>query len=353
MDSFFLLQKSSSDIKNLNIYFIEVMKVLRKLFLLLFLFLVSIILLDEFFTTHQYVNTFKSFMVPESRISESILEDLNSDDYLKSENATYTIIRTTLMNLGYEQWLDYLSYIDLKVYKDNIMQDNNNELLVVLNLTKNSAVIAVYTSIDKEYKYVKALDGILPVQNISFIEVPHDNLKLLQVEQLIDERLGAFYIEEFIEIFLCAEDEFKSVWKKTKVLEEIYNQQWIDPQSSNDQWIKIIENNTIDILNENAVTINVIMNRKKLTAVKDTIPFEDEFSQVEELVTEENYYWSPKYQHFILFEGVVRESTQPVAVIKDTTIWKESFLGLESNNYIIKTSEGKISYIDKSFIIKP
>ena len=331
------------------------MKVLRKTFLvlLLFLLLMSITLLDKFFINRQYIDTFKSFANPEFKISESILEDYYSDDYLVSKNAADTIIHITLKNLGYKQWLEYISYMELKVFRDNIIPDNKDELLIVLNLSKDSAVIAVYTHIGGEYVYMRALEDILPVQNISFIEIPNENTKLLQVEQILDERLGAFFMEQFIEIFSYVDEEFKRVWKKTKVLEEIYNQQWIDPQSRDDQWIKILENNTIDILNENTINIKVIINRKKLTAVKDTVPSENDFTLVEELITEEKYYWNPKYQHFIIFEGIDQESIQSVAIINDTTLWRESYFGIESNNYVVKKADGKTVFINQSFITKP
>lgn len=312
---------------------------------------VSIFALNQFFIDSQSIATFKNLVVSELKIPLSVLNDYKSQEEELSQEASNAIKTTTLKNLGYEHWLDYLDYIELNVYQANVTEDAKEELIVAVNLSKDLAAMAVYSPINQEYVYKAAIKDLLPIKKLSFIKVPNEDFNFLVTEQLLDERFGAFFIDQFLEIYLFENDGFTSVFKKSKYLQEVYNLKWIDPSASNDQWVKIIENNAIDFEENKGLNIEVSISREKLTAQNQFMPKESEYKTVEKIATTEIYYWSPKFSHFIIFEGIDKKSTAAVAVIEDTASWKEHLLGLRSNNYRIKTVSGEIIFQGKDSII--
>lgn len=320
------------------------------IFILCFL-LISIITLNQFFIDSQSISTFKSYVVSQLKIPFSVLNEYKSHDQELSKEASKEIILTTLKNLGYEHWMEYLDYIELNVYQANVTESAEKELIVTLNLSKDLAAIAVYSPINQEYVYKTAIKNILPIKKLSFLKVPNKEFNFIVTEQLLDERFGAFFIEQFLEIYLFENNCFNSVFKKSIYLEEVYSLKWIDPSADDDHWVKIIENNIIDIKENAKLSIEVSSYKKKLAATSQFIPKASEYKTVEEITTAETYYWSTKFSHFVIFEGVDENSTAEVAVLEDTSSWKENFLGLRSNNYRIKTFSGEIVFKKKNSII--
>ncbi|QXM06222.1 hypothetical protein [Crassaminicella indica] len=324
----------------------------KKLFtiLLIILLLSTAFIFNEFFNNNQYITTFKTYVIPNLKISNKLLENYYSTNTTLHKKASEAILLTTLKNLKYNQWIEYADYIDLILYKSNVLPYNKDELIVVLNLSKDSSVIAIYSHVNNEYIFTNKIENVLPVQNIKFLPVPELGYNMLITDQLLDERLGAFFLEEFIEIFVYRDDHFKSVFKKAKYKEEIYNAEWVDPKASSEKWIKIIEANNITFNQKPKLNISVSINQKKFETIKKTFPAKGDFKLTEEIVTQENYYWSPKYQMFVMNEGIIKNSTTAIAIIDDTNHWLESFLGFPSNNYKILTENGKVFYLHKQFV---
>ena len=224
-------------------------------------------------------------------------------------------------------------------------------MIVVLNLSKDTAVIAVYTHINDEYIYSNSIKDIVPVKSLTFIKVPEHNYSFLVTEQILDERFGAYYIDQFIEIFFYTENKFKGVWRYSKYSQEVYNLQWTDSTADGNTWIKITESNGIEFTENMNLFINTTIIRQKFMAEKDSFPSDLDFHLVEEVLTGESFYWSPKYSHFVLNEGVEKDSMMPIAIIKDTSQLKESFMGIQSNSYKVKTDNGDILYLGKEMVV--
>ncbi len=325
----------------------------KKIFLVFVfcLLLMSIITLNQFFMNLQYISTFKCYVTEQLKIPFSVINDYNSNDNELIKNASKEIILTTLENMGYEHWKEYIDYIELNIYKANVIPDSDKELIVALNMSKDLAAIGVYSAVDGQYIFKTALKDILPIKNITFLKVPEKEISFLVTEQLLDERFGAFFVDQFLEIFLFQSDSFTSVFKKSKYLQEIYKLMWISPDADPDQWIKIVEDNSFSIKQEPTLNIKVSILRKKMAASKYFMPEESEYTTVQEIITEENYYWNPNYSHFVINEGIDKNSNLKVAIIEDTSTWRESFLGLKSNNFMVKTLKGDVFFQEKKSII--
>lgn len=317
----------------------------KKLLLLLFL-LCSGFTLHTFLSTYQYIPAFKSYITPNLKISNDLLNDYYNNTF--NDEASKSIMVTTLKNLDYKQWLELTDYIQLHVYKSNIIPDEEEELIVALNLSKDLAAIAIYTRIDDQYVFSHGIENLLPIRSIQFLPVKNLGYNLLITDQLLDEKLGAFYLEEFVEIFLYSNKDFKSIFKKTKYLNEIYNAQWIDPNAPSNEWFQIIEDNIIHFDNTDHLSISVSINRRKLKTIKDVVPNEEDFKLIEDVITQENFHWNKTYQNFIMTLATLNHSNTQVAILDDTSHWLESFIGFSSNNYKIITENGETMYIDKN-----
>ncbi|WP_053957594.1 hypothetical protein [Inediibacterium massiliense] len=304
----------------------------------------------QFLYQNEYVSTFKTYVIPNLKISSSLIDEYKSSEESLHKQAKESIILTTLKNLNYDQWIKYIEYMDINLYEENIIPNDENELIISLNLSKDLSVIAIYRLIGNEYVFTNKVENLVPLESIEFMPIKDLGYNLMITHQLLDERFGAFFVEQFIEIFLYLDDEFKSIFKKTKYSDEIYASKWIDKKAPSDEWIQIIENNQIDIIQKEYPVISVSIHRQKGKAIKNKFPSPSDFKPIESIVTKETYYYSSKYKNFILGEGTIQHSSKPIAIIEDTNHWIESFLGFSSNNYKVLTEQGEILFIHKDLI---
>ncbi len=316
---------------------------------MIFLLLIHLIFYN-FFNTSQYLSTFKSYSPPTLKLSNQLLKNYYSDHSNLHEEASKAIILTTLKNLNYQHWIEYIDYIHLIIYQANVLPNKQNELIIVLNLSKDLAVIAFYKPVNQEYIFTNKIENLLPIESLDFLPAPKLGYQLLVAHQVLDERLGAFLIDQFVEVFLYWNHDFKCTWKKSKYRKEIYHAQWLDPASPSNQWIAVVEKNKIRFNKNNNLQISVLLNKQKYIATKEQMPFEKEFKLVESATSKENFYWNDDYKHFIIGEGTMNCFDTQVAIIENTSHSVEYFLGLHSNNYKIITKSGKTLYTPKQFV---
>ncbi|SHG88971.1 hypothetical protein [Tepidibacter thalassicus] len=215
----------------------------------------------------------------------------------EKENLKKEIIKNILNATGYEKWNEYIDYIDLKIYKGNIIPNNKEDIIFVLNLSKDNALIAIYEdSLNNKYFYKTKITNLVPVKKISFFK------NFLVVEQILDERLGAFFVDNFIEIFYYDDNLFKSVFKKSIYYDEIYKNIWVNKNAPHDEWIKNVEKSSIDYLEEDIPKILSITNIIKYKAKSPNIPNPDEFKEINKKTQKELYVWDENEKIFKLKE---------------------------------------------------
>ncbi|MFT9495207.1 hypothetical protein [Anaerosolibacter sp.] len=322
-----------------------------RLMLVMLILLMTTFLLQHFFDSHNNVMTFKSYVSPQQKISQTLINHFYSTDENIKNEAKESIIEITLKNLSQHQWLAYREYVDLKLYTANVLPENNLELIVSLNLSKDQAALAIYRLIGDEYIYTSKIENIAPVEKIDFIPIPGLEYDFIVSHQLIDERLGGFFIERFIKIYMYSDSHFKSIWQETKFSEEIYRLRLLNPSAPEDRWMKVTVNNLIRF--ESNPTLHIILetNQKKFSAFHETFPSASSFKLEDSFRGVETFYWHPTYQHFVIGEGLVKATGNTVAILSDTADSKESFSGYSLKNYRIITPDGKIEYIPKDSII--
>lgn len=144
-------------------------------------------------------------------ISRNSLLEYHSNDTDLSFHAKNQIAKIVLDKLEYTHWNDLIEYIDTSIYQEKILPSTTSQLIIVLNLSKDLAVIAIFDKINGEYIFYSKIENLVPISNIFFYTYPSKDYKFMAIKQVLDEKLGAFVFEEFIEIFFYLDDSFVSV----------------------------------------------------------------------------------------------------------------------------------------------
>lgn len=234
-----------------------------------------------------------------SLIDKNIVESYlsSSQDEPKNEVLRKQIIKNVLNATGYNNWNEYIDYIDLKIYKLDVLPNDNQDILFSLNLSKDNALIAIYEdTMNDKYFYKNKITNLSPVKNISSFK------DFLVVEQLLDERLGAFFIDNFVEVFYFDKNSFKDTFKKSIYYDEIYKDIWLDKNAPNDVWNKNVQKSSIDYLDEDIPKILAITTNIQSKAKSTNTPKKDDFKEISKTSQQELYTWDENEKIFKLTE---------------------------------------------------
>ncbi len=154
-------------------------------------------------------------------ISENTIEEYYSYDLEKKISAKGKIIKACLNNLEYSKWEDYIEYIEIKLYTSAVLPEKEENLVISINLSKDLSLICIMNKVSREYVLYKTIKDLLPVSYIKFIQVPNENYNFLVVYQTLDERLGAYSYDEFLEIYMFKENKFNKLLKESLLTKKI------------------------------------------------------------------------------------------------------------------------------------
>ncbi|KAB3530721.1 hypothetical protein [Alkaliphilus serpentinus] len=322
------------------------MKNIITILLLLLLSFFSFILNNIFYSDTEYIKVLKEYSSPEYMITQTLLDDylLNMEDKASKNMIADRVLRS----IGYLQWLEYIDYIEVLVYQSSIMPQEEPQLIVVLNLTKDFAVAAVFEKNLNHYVYVNHIENLVKVESLQFIPLPQKDYHMMLIYQILDESFGGFFYEKFVDVYNYIGDDFKEVWQKTLYYEEIYNESWINPNGAKDKWFKVIEESVIDFSLNYPLKVNTITTFKKYIATSEDLPMEEVFSLTESNSFTNTYIWEEEYQTFIIGEIPASIFPYKVAIIEDMENDIYEFYGIKNDNFKLKTSLGDILYIPKS-----
>ncbi|AKL95842.1 hypothetical protein CACET_c23960 [Clostridium aceticum] len=302
----------------------------------------------NFFQSPKTVATFQSYSSPSHKIDKSLIELSKSDDASVRKEAEKNLIRTTLTVLGYEKWQEFIDYIDISIYTEEVLPSASEQLIVALDLSKDLAVIVVFDAVGNEYIFHSKIEGLVPVNKIEFLSNPSYDYKMMAIYQTLDERIGGSFFEEFLEIYLYDKDEFISTWKKPLYYEEIYKEVWIDPSAREDLWNKVIEETVIDFIQDHPLKINTFTTMEKHTTYSSAYPSTEKFALVHRDSYKNSYYWKDAFNTFILGEVSKEVFLSNVALLEDMENSRESLFNISNKNYKVVNSKGEVLYLPKS-----
>ncbi|GAB6084799.1 hypothetical protein [Alkaliphilus crotonatoxidans] len=301
-----------------------------------------------FFSTEATVKTFQRYASPNLKISLNLLNQYLSADEGEKQRAELEIIQTTLKNLNYDSWQSYLEYIELKHYIEIIKPNSAPQLIVILNLSKDASVLALYQLVGDSYVFDDKIEGLIYVKDLNFISLDEEAHHAMVIEQTLDERLGGFFIERFIEIYYFIEDSFKKVWSKTLYYEEIYQDSWINAQGEEGLWFRVVEETTLDYVNQTPFKINSISTQSRYQAQSKRFPEPEQFTLTQSNSYQQSYQWSSLYETFIIGEVNQTVFLTRAALLEDLEWSVEKLYGVDNLNYRLMTPKGEIFYLSKN-----
>lgn len=235
----------------------------------------------------------------DTMINKSIVNNYlySSQTSQEKEKLKKEIIKEVLSATKYEKWNEYIDYIDLKIYKGSVLPNKKENIIFVLNMSKDTALIAVYeNSPTQNYIYKTKITDLVSVKNIKFFK------NFMIIEQILDERVGAFFLDNFVEIFYYDNNGFKSTFKKSILYDEIYKDIWVNKNAPNDVWTKTIKKSSIDYLDEDIPKILSITTTTTYKAKLIDTPKEEDFRETGKKSEKELYVWDEKEKDFKLYE---------------------------------------------------
>lgn len=301
-----------------------------------------------FFQSQESVTTFLQLTSPSHRISRQLLEAYEKGEAEVKSDAKAKLIQITLKNLQYDQWLEYQEYIDLNVFRGRVLPGSGSQLLIALNLSKDQAVIAVYDYLNDGYVYNTAIKDLAPIEDLQLLSYGDVGFDYIVIVQVMDERLGAFLYEKFMDIYLYSAEGIKRVWHKTLYLQETYKEIWINPNANDAIWNRVEEETLVDFVKGNPLRINTITTQKKLVAQFKTMPEDTQFAVSKTTTSKNSYYWNDQYNTFIMAELSKAVFLTKAALLEDMTHSREALYGIENKSYRIITHKGEILYLPQS-----
>ncbi|QUH26936.1 hypothetical protein [Serpentinicella alkaliphila] len=302
----------------------------------------------NFFNSPESISTYKQYSAPSHRLSKELVNSYFNGNQNNIDEIKYNIKLTLLNNLGYEQWKEYIDYIELRMYLNNVNSSNSEQLVAVLNLSKDLATIVILEDTQNQYIYKDKLENISKVKNIAFLENKIFDRNLMLIYQEIDEYLGAFFYKEFLEIYVYKDNQFKNLWEQTIYFEETYKESWINPDDKSNKWNRVIEKTVIEFDFIDNSKFNTYTDQKKYIAYSIQQP------NIKEYVLENSYsfnqcvYWSNKYNSFILGEVTKDRFLKDLALIKDMNNSIENLFGIKNNNLKVLSENGEVTYLNKN-----
>ncbi|MCT4565802.1 MAG: hypothetical protein N4A68_16010 [Maledivibacter sp.] len=313
--------------------------------------IISMVLLTNQDFATLYTSAIEAISINDIFIPYNLLEQYEGDNPTKKKEAESEIKNICLNILEYPNWQNYLDYIDLKVYKGNVSPQQGDELIVALNFSKDLASICVFSDNGQNYSFIGKIENLLPINEINFVKIPDKEYDFLIAYQTADERLGAFYYENFLEIFMYNNEDFDKMLKETIVYEEIFKSIWIDESSPDNEWIKNMKKNNIIFVENENLYINVTGTKNKYTAsTSNSIPKNTDFKLVESSSYQYKYFWNKELERFNRSEDIVTFHNTQGFIVDDSETDNKNLCGFSKNKYKLLTTSGKIIYIDKDFI---
>ena len=232
----------------------------------------------------------------------------------------------------------------IEVYMENVLGDDEKEAIISVFYGPKYNITAVYKEENGGYEYVGELGTFFNPKDVKVKNFNKGN-PIVFVSDYINQQAGAF--EESVYFYGYTwndeKDEFINVFLEPMNIDA----QWLE----NGVWQKAERKGKAVYENSSVPNIKTEYNQFYYTAEDDgtkSKPEDDEYTLVEEWTENELFYWSDRWQRFIVGEAVEKSTGDKVAVISR---WEKlpytrapEFAGYE--NYVrIVRSDGSMEVV--------
>ncbi len=287
-------------------------------------------------------------------LSKRLVDNFFSEDNDIKNLASKSIKEIVLRDLGFENWLDYIEFIDISLYPIDIVHDDTEDLIIAVNLSKDQGAIGVYRLYEDKYLLANKITNLCKIKNISAIRVESSDKAFIVVEEVLDEIIGAYFVDNYIRIFSETKGDFIEVFRQSTDYLAYYFEKWGNPNSVDPKWYKVTEISVVDniTLEKENIVINVSKSLAKYEALNsDSSSIPSDFRLIEENHFDVKLVWSETYNTFIMAEGKITSQDTHVGILEDTSQTVDYLLNLTGKYYKVIDKNERILYINSDDII--
>ncbi|MDR2649691.1 MAG: hypothetical protein LBB94_08260 [Clostridiales bacterium] len=265
----------------------------------------------------------------------------------------HMILQSILLNTG--QWRDWgsMDQANVSVILSRI-KGRQKDAIIVARGGNGKNVVALYEKYNGSYLYTAMVDTFDDLRDLQIMPLREQGGSLIVVRDHSSNTL-----EDIMHVRAYAWDEgkFQNVLNITENYKAFYNELWDgNKPASSANWIRVYERSDIIWENSDAPVVHVMLHQNyglSGSVNQRERPDETDFDIVRNRDILEDYIWSGKWMHFILFEGTDRENGEPVAVIDDLSGSPFGLIGQfdkASGKYRVKYLDGAIETVEKERI---
>jgi hypothetical protein len=283
------------------------------------------------------------FAYSSTRLNEAKLKEYLSGN--TSESLRRSIARTVLINTG--KWKTWGTPSNATVTARLVrIKDRQKDALVIVNAGKGKTIAAVYEKNGSSYTYSGLVGVYQELQDIQVLPMKDGTSGVIVVRERSDRTMEAQEDATYIRCYVWSNGEYIPVLDILEKYEAHHNE--MDDQNKpavESRWLRLRERSDIIWENADNPIVHVLSHQYyalSKTGNQRTIPQASDFELAKNRDVLEEYIWSPKWMHFILFEGIDSKTGEPVAVIQDFSYGPLGLL----EQYAEVVSKYKIIYLD-------
>ncbi len=284
------------------------------------------------------------------------------DKFVKGDHDTKLelkkdIISHVLQSSKKNDLLKDVKDMNVAVMLEDILGDDKKEAIIVLAIGPKKSLVAVYEKKNTNYVFKTILDTFFDIEDIQTMKIKDLDQSIIIVREYVDQLTGAFEEGTYIRAYIFNKDKFDLVLNVTENYKAYWNELW-DKKKAIDEshWIRVtdkgnikFEDSTYPVLR--ILTIQTFANSKETNL--NNIPDDYDFDVLRTRQFSHDYYWSSKWLHFIMGEGIDVKTSEKVAILEDLS--NSPFLLADSNEsqnmqYRIKHMNGTTEVVGKSQI---
>lgn len=210
--------------------------------------LIFILGMIVFFLASQRVNSFA--------IDETLLQRLEQTYEEGQQELSKQLIQQILQDTKKQTWEKDLEAIQIKWYKENIMDDFTQELIIILSQGPKNSFIAIYQKKNQQYSYVTKIDDLYDIQKIGFTQLPEVQYKALYTEEYINQLLGAFEEGTHSRIYGWDGRKMKILFQRPIESKAYWNELWGNGELKEARWRLMTQEGKLTFESVNSIVVN-------------------------------------------------------------------------------------------------
>lgn len=231
------------------------------------------------------------------------------------------IARSVLESTGRSDQYDLRDVENVTVYFGGELTENEDDVVVSANFGPKNTVIAAYTADGDVYEYIGDIGNFYGVANIKFIPSKELGQDIVIVRERINQSLGAFEETDVLRGYVYEDEGFRDVLNTPEKINASWNQIWNNNAFQKDtKWNRVTEEteSVWGVGEDTEVTLTRYQNYQQSDDIdKETVPEDETFQTKDSRVVVERFYWSPKWERFILGEAVEKTTGEQVAIVEN------------------------------------